>query len=91
MGFTIEYQGDDTEILHAVVKHVADHRWVAEVFLLADGPRSIDSLADYELSDYRDGKVTLTLWDEQGPVIHPNGFRDVQVVDVDHIAELKVY
>lgn len=100
MGFTIEYDGDDTDILDFAVQLAAKGNWVAQVTLRGD----ITSVADYVLSDHRNGHVTLTLWDMEydaetkrpdlssgQPVVHDNGFTDVQTVPVRDIVELRLY
>lgn len=90
MGFEIEYEGDDTEVLHFALRRVARMRGTAEVML--DG-RTIPSVADYLVSDVTTNRVTLTLVD-QGTgkyVVRPNGSLDVRVVDIDDIMQIKIY
>lgn len=98
MGFLIEYDGDDTEILDFAVRHVAEKEWIARVTLRPsyDDGHTITSVADYLLSSVaQDGTVLLTLVEERDgelvPVVYSNGFRDTQRVHIHNIVELHIY
>lgn len=100
MGYLIEYDGDDTTILHKAIEWVANRpsAQIARVTLRPSAtsrPSDITSVADYVLSGYLPrGTVLLTLFDEHEQdnlFRHPNGAIDQQRVQVDDIAEIHFY